>query len=754
MLTEYIQTKGYTYEKYVYSLLKNDKKYFDNVWFFKYTPENIIAKTSLYDSYEIYSKYRNCDIGADFVGIKDDVIYFIQCKNYDNIISINDLSSFYFLLHEHNLNGYVFYNGTLSERINDLSKNKVPFINIPYNNQLIDKMLSQQNTIYNYETRDYQLNAVINLKNEKRSILNLPCGTGKTYTSYLITKEHNYKNIIIIAPTRTLTSELLHTMSSYYNEEYNPVLISMDGSRDTLHIKSILKNTNIIASTYDSVDILIEIINDLTNIFIIIDEYHNLSLNNLTNNLDPINKILESDFPILYLSATPVKKCNNNYFGDQMYKYTWTEAIKNKHICDFKIIIPEIKSYVDCFQDILTDLKYTNGDIKLVNKAYFLLRSMLYEGSTKCIVYLTSIKNADLFKNIIIWLQKLLNITVNTYTIDCNTAKTKRADYITKFKLDSDISLMLNIQILNEGIDIPICDSVFITDPNNNIENLIQRMSRANRIYLSKIECKIYMYCSENKINKILNYINKNTNNELKDKIYKIKIVNTNKPIEIKQNIKKSKNILTNNQIINKIDSDFDKQQINDIDSDFNNKINSEIDSEIINNINNIASFNTINFENNKIFVIIDNSKICWFNAKQICKSLNYVDTKHIITKHVEKEDKTQLKNININFKIKQQPDSIYINEIGLYKLLLSSRNKKSKIFMKWVKADILPKLRQQNIFSPDKDIINLLQKINDLENKNKILLNNLKLDKFPESGIVYVTEEIDENKETYNTNS
>ena len=121
-----------------------------------------------------------------------------------------------------------------------------------------------------------------------------------------------------------------------------------------------------------------------------------------------------------------------------MYKYTWTEAIKNKHICDFKIIIPEIKSYVDCFQDILIDLKYTNADIKLVNKAYFLLRSMLYEGSTKCIVYLTSIKNADLFKNIIIWLQKLLNISVNTYTVDCNTAKTKRAEYITKFKTSHD----------------------------------------------------------------------------------------------------------------------------------------------------------------------------------------------------------------------------------------------------------------------------------------------------------------------------
>ena len=107
-------------------------------------------------------------------------------------------------------------------------------------------------------------------------------------------------------------------------------------------------------------------------------------------------------------------------------------------------------------------------------------------------------KNADLFKNIIIWLQKLLNITVNTYTVDCNTAKTKRADFITKFKLDSDISLMLNIQILNEGIDIPICDSVFITDPNNNIENLIQYEWYQNvlilDILINRIFFQVYTY--------------------------------------------------------------------------------------------------------------------------------------------------------------------------------------------------------------------------------------------------------------------
>jgi superfamily II DNA or RNA helicase len=270
-------------------------------------------------------------------------------------------------------------------------------------------------------------------------------------------------------------------------------------------------------------------------VFIIIDEYHNLSTNNLTNKSDPINKLLESENPILFLSATPIEQSEKNkYFGQTTYKYSWTKAIQNKYICDFKIIIPETKSYVEYFKNMLNDLNYSESDIKLVNKAYFLLRSILYEGSSKCIVYLTSISNAELFGNIIIWIQQLLNIKVNTYQIDCLTAKTKRAEYINKFKSDTNLSLLLNVQILNEGIDIPICDSVFITDPNNNIENLVQRMSRANRICLTKTECQIYMYCNEKKISKVLDYINANTNNELKNKIYRIRFDNKTKPIETK----------------------------------------------------------------------------------------------------------------------------------------------------------------------------------------------------------------------------
>ena len=163
-----------------------------------------------------------------------------------------------------------------------------------------------------------------------------------------------------------------------------------------------------------------------------------------------------------------------------------------------------------------------------------------------------------------------------------------------------------------------------------------------------------------------------------------------------------------------------------------------------------MSRYNTINFEKHKIIVIIDNNNIIWFNAKQLCVSLEYKQAKQAIINNVEKIDKIQLKNMNISFEIKQQPDSIFINESGLYSLLISSKTLKSKKFIKWITNDVLPELRKKNVFSPDKDITKLLKKINELETKNKLLQNDLKLEKFPEGGMVYVIEDKVENEIYY----
>ena len=163
-----------------------------------------------------------------------------------------------------------------------------------------------------------------------------------------------------------------------------------------------------------------------------------------------------------------------------------------------------------------------------------------------------------------------------------------------------------------------------------------------------------------------------------------------------------------------------------------------------------MPAFNTIKFENHKIIIIIDNNNIIWFNAKQICISLEYKQTAKAISNNVEINDKIQLKNMNISFVMMQQPDSIYINESGLYTLLISSKNKRAKKFVKWLTTEVLPTLRKKNINTTDAEINKLLQKITELETKNKLLENDMKLEKFPDGAMVYVVEDYDVDNNIY----
>jgi prophage antirepressor-like protein len=60
---------------------------------------------------------------------------------------------------------------------------------------------------------------------------------------------------------------------------------------------------------------------------------------------------------------------------------------------------------------------------------------------------------------------------------------------------------------------------------------------------------------------------------------------------------------------------------------------------------------------------------------------------------------------MEITFEIQQQPDSIYINESGLYSLLISAKTRKAKKFKKWLTSNVFPELRKNEIFSKDEDI-------------------------------------------------
>lgn len=163
---------------------------------------------------------------------------------------------------------------------------------------------------------------------------------------------------------------------------------------------------------------------------------------------------------------------------------------------------------------------------------------------------------------------------------------------------------------------------------------------------------------------------------------------------------------------------------------------------------------NFIKFDSSSINVIIDEDEILWFNANEIAVTLGYKYPKDAIIKNVDKEDKIQLENMNINIKIDKHPHSIYINESGLYSLLLQSRLEKTKKFKRWITKTVLPSIRKYGYYKLkkkyEKDISNFMEKINYLEKQNEKLKNELKIEKYPKGALVYIMDYTDEEEDTY----
>ena len=327
----YRQLIGTSYEYYVLEHIKNN---YEKVWHWIDFPEKIMYELNLIKDYDKFKKYRS-DIGADLVAFKDNKYYFIQCKNFKDTIYIDTLAGFYYLLYENNLNGILYYNGTLSERLVDLSTGKIPFINLPFNNE---------NIVFNEEIttiipRDYQLEAYTKLKGLDNCILSLPCSMGKTYISSMLGKD--YDNIIILSPTRALAQQTLEKFKEYLKNAYNYILVSIDGKTNIDEINKILKPKNVISSTYDSCNIINLLINKLNNCYIIIDEFHNLSENNIMDTNNEINKLINYNANKIFISATPIKDFMK-LIETHIYTYKWNDAIKNKYICDFNVYLPDL----------------------------------------------------------------------------------------------------------------------------------------------------------------------------------------------------------------------------------------------------------------------------------------------------------------------------------------------------------------------------------------------------------------------------
>lgn len=105
--------------------------------------------------------------------------------------------------------------------------------------------------------------------------------------------------------------------------------------------------------------------------------------------------------------------------------------------------------------------------------------------------------------------------------------------------------------------------------------------------------------------------------------------------------------------------------------------------------------------------LIIDNEP--WFSARDVAKCLNYVNTKKAILDNVDKEDTMGLTRDEIQGYLSVTLEEWgkisnhgmkFINESGLYSLILSSLKPEAKRFKKWITSEVLPSIRKTGQYS------------------------------------------------------
>ncbi len=115
----------------------------------------------------------------------------------------------------------MYYSGRLSCQITKYN-NRIKYINIPSEYIFLNKI--------DIIPRDYQIDAYNKLKDSKISVLDMPCGMGKTIISYLLSLDYN--NIIILTPKISTCEQIAFHYKNYYGNAVNIIQINCQNERN------------------------------------------------------------------------------------------------------------------------------------------------------------------------------------------------------------------------------------------------------------------------------------------------------------------------------------------------------------------------------------------------------------------------------------------------------------------------------------------------------------------------------------------
>lgn len=371
--------------------------------------------------------------------------------------------------------------------------------------------------------RDYQLQAIESWKkNNLKGILALVTGAGKTFTAVTIVKEFiASQQLIIIGVPSTI---LLNQWKEEIESEFPDYMVLDCGEDNPTWQKDILKylkyakrneavffigTFNAFRSEKFQNSLKISNIKE-EQILFIIDEVHKAGSkeNSKIFNISAGGRI--------GLSATPVRKGdeegNSNilsYLDKVVYSFTIKDAINHKppvltpynyHIYPVSLSEEEAEDYRSYSKSIAQKVfsnKRLKGEekertlkelliqrkniIKEASKKLDVIREIVERHNPqKCLVYCNDANHVDQVYRVL----RSLGKRVGKYT-STHLNNNQKKQTIDLFKQD-DIQFLIAIKCLDEGVDIPSCQSAIILSSSSNEREYIQRRGRVLRLYQGK----------------------------------------------------------------------------------------------------------------------------------------------------------------------------------------------------------------------------------------------------------------------------
>jgi hypothetical protein len=105
----------------------------------------------------------------------------------------------------------------------------------------------------------------------------------------------------------------------------------------------------------------------------------------------------------------------------------------------------------------------------------------------------------------------------------------------------------------------------------------------------------------------------------------------------------------------------------------------------------NMSNLTIFKFENTPVQTIVENNEI-FFRAAQLAELLQYKNPHKAIKDHVDPDDLTKREIVNT---INKRAQVIFVNESGMYSLVLSSKLEQAKKVKRWVTSEVLPAIRK-----------------------------------------------------------